>query len=1296
MNTHFQSLFSLLLLSILSVQFLSFIPVKAQSLAAQYSELPGQPTPIKLGQAGFTPNVRPQSATITSSVGTPSLWLEGNVGATSSSWTNRSPSTGIAQVGQTISPQQPSISTPSNDFILFDKVQNGINLHQTTQYTGNRRYEQANVQTSQLVDGSNFSMFLVAKPSVSAPGTLIDHANGTGCGQHKINLSTDSLTFGVNCDSPSRLNFDIPVHSRVGQAQIVSVIGASGNVDAFIDGRPNGSKTGMNIGASVAVNLGIGGGPGQVGFEGQMGEVLVYPNALSAIQRDEIETYLAIKYGITLDAFTAPQSYLNSNGSSVYNSADNVGFNQTVYSMGTDMGYSLTTDKSTTTQNNQGRLIIDKGYRGILNDAQYGFFSQKNGGTWTETTSDVPSGVAKRLDQVWKVSTVNTPDILADMWFDLRGLGTSTDINDIALLISDTPSMANAVITQTSSALFGGPIFVPVTNFANGKYVSLMTKRAFAGYNLSVNSLDTKDRSPAITGVVNVPGVQIDVTIGGRTYIANNYSSWWQIPAGTISPPLADGVYDVQVSLTSPLGLLQDSTSNEITIDNSPPILAFEDDVEVGPVDFDAIKVVESSDSAYNFFAIGYSTDNICDGADTFSTNANYGQTITLTDYSKNGMYVCINALDSANNEAFLVSQNPLNLAINGPEITFTNDAEIGPVDTDLFELTVTDTDGVNVGYEEYIFTHIGGVEGCNPGVFNYTGRSFQENQFTVATSFHNGEYVCVKYLDNAGNFGYKSSSNPLNINESPPQIILVNLPVINLSNSSNYQVYGYCDYTRGNNITVMVGSVEQLANCYPNGTFSSFFEEMFGVLPDGDVVIMASMTSITSDEISSDAITIQKDMTAPSVPTFDSVITNDTTPTLSGSCDPDQASITVNVGSLPNNQLFFDSFEVRMLADASSSPRIVYTTTCSEGGQWSVLLDEMPDGVKNIYLNIQDIAGNDSDNYQDVLPTLTIDTEPPVITIADDVGSLPTLTETIGATIADNVEANPIIAIHTSVTSDCSTYSTTQIAQLNQTNSILTFNNGDYTGKYICFVGFDTAGNKTVVASSNPVPPNLQDRDGDGVANIVEEQAPNNGDGNNDGIQDEDQANVVSTIIDNIYTSTKIQGQSLGSCSTYNSFTQKLSREFGIFDNTNFVAGLVDFSAPCAGTMDIEINWFTELEIQDVKLVKCDINKIIDGRCELTQIPALFTKSVVDGRSVIITKYQIIDNGVGDFDPTIGMIHDPVGLVRIENNATPNQTSPVTTLIRTGGHAQFRNAIALIISTLLIYSGIIHKFRSK
>lgn len=89
---------------------------------------------------------------------------------------------------------------------------------------------------------------------------------------------------------------------------------------------------------------------------------------------------------------------------------------------------------------------------------------------------------------------------------------------------------------------------------------------------VTIDPLTSSTKSPALTGTVDDPSAVIRVSVGGQNNLAavNNSDGTWTLPADTIAP-LANGVYDVQVSATDiAQNTGADATSDELTV-NAPP-----------------------------------------------------------------------------------------------------------------------------------------------------------------------------------------------------------------------------------------------------------------------------------------------------------------------------------------------------------------------------------------------------------------------------------------------------------------------------------------------------------------------------------------------------------------------------------------------------------------------------------------------------------------------------------------------------------------------------------------------------
>ena len=114
---------------------------------------------------------------------------------------------------------------------------------------------------------------------------------------------------------------------------------------------------------------------------------------------------------------------------------------------------------------------------------------------------------------------------------------------------------------------------------------------------VTVNRLTTTDTSPALSGTINDNGAEIVVTVNGVSYNAvNNGDGTWSLAAGTITPPLAQGVYNVTATATDTVGhVASDASTNELAIASTQSVTLGAGISKVTYVDADGTTVTISS-----------------------------------------------------------------------------------------------------------------------------------------------------------------------------------------------------------------------------------------------------------------------------------------------------------------------------------------------------------------------------------------------------------------------------------------------------------------------------------------------------------------------------------------------------------------------------------------------------------------------------------------------------------------------------------------------------------------------------
>ena len=142
----------------------------------------------------------------------------------------------------------------------------------------------------------------------------------------------------------------------------------------------------------------------------------------------------------------------------------------------------------------------------------------------------------------------------------------------------------------------------------------------------------------------------------------------------------------------------------------------------------------------------------------------------------------------------------------------------------------------------------------------------------------------------------------------------------------------------------------------------------------------------------------------------------------------------------------------------------------------------------------------------------------------------------------------------------------------------------------------------------------------------------PNNGDGNNDGILDSLQSNVVSLIVKDEYVTIEV----LGSCDTIYDAAEKID-----FNENNYyyVLGQLEFKLPCS-------NAFVKLYFHGIEsLDGFTYRKLFPDGTYKEFDNVTFSTVTIGGNQVAVATLNLVDGGPGDYDGIInGVIYDPGG----------------------------------------------------
>lgn len=189
--------------------------------------------------------------------------------------------------------------------------------------------------------------------------------------------------------------------------------------------------------------------PGRI-FNGDLVEIIYFTNNLNDIDRQKVETYLAIKYGITL-----PNNYISSANSVIY---DVSSYNNNIIGIGRDDRSALY-QKQSRGENYQPVITLALNAIAADNQSNAGTFATdettlitgSNNAPLTASTVGVPVGVDSWLQRKWK-STLSGGAInnllisIPDTY-----LSTLTGSCDLMLIMADDPAFTTNLQTYRMS-----------------------------------------------------------------------------------------------------------------------------------------------------------------------------------------------------------------------------------------------------------------------------------------------------------------------------------------------------------------------------------------------------------------------------------------------------------------------------------------------------------------------------------------------------------------------------------------------------------------------------------------------------------------------------------------------------------------------------------------------------------------------------------------------------------------------------------------------------------------------------
>jgi hypothetical protein len=414
-------------------------------------------------------------------IGTANLmfWLRGDAGITTGAtftWADQS-SQGRNSV-QSTAAAQPVVTTATSDFMNYNP---GVKV------VANQWLIMANGLNNAGTTANE--IFLVYKELAGAPDGMVigtevpgnrSYFYGSGVVQYGNSNKPSTAAPGYVANAPDIFVGKFFSSTDAAQAANGAVFSALAPINA---------PANFTTPTAVGVQPSNSGGFNAFGYSGNVMELVGY-NAeidLTGTERQQVESYLAIKYGITLDSVGTGGNYYNSSGSSVYQGGGGSGYFNDILGIARDDNESLYQRQSHLSSDSVRLYLGATPLATTTNQANTATFSTNqsyivmgdNLGNLCGSGSNVtakPVAVDQRLDREWKI-TYNTTANAFNMDITLASCapfssGTG-NTSDLELLYSTTSSnlttgtvMANNTNGMTISLSSGGVVTIAGLNSA--------------------------------------------------------------------------------------------------------------------------------------------------------------------------------------------------------------------------------------------------------------------------------------------------------------------------------------------------------------------------------------------------------------------------------------------------------------------------------------------------------------------------------------------------------------------------------------------------------------------------------------------------------------------------------------------------------------------------------------------------------------------------------------------------------------------------------------------------------------
>ena len=358
-------------------------------------------------------------------------------------------------------PSRVNVGVNFNPTLAFDAGDGmrGASLMGTATYAEANVYVVSKMTTAGNSDFFEFGNASTARIGVWEPSTdnIVYWDGGSSSATNRLTAPSGTIAAGVfelksyNASTTANRTISSPANTRQAILKNAKVITSDTTMASFTGGNKPYSIGGLSLDFNDAATATLG--------AEDLAEVIVFTSAITSAQQQQIHSYLALKYGITLDQ-TAATNYVGSNSAILWNGTTNAAYNKNIAGIGRDDASGLNQKQSRSVNTASSGNLVTIGLGPIAADNASNantFGADRSVLIWGDDQgalflSNAVSGSSlRRMTRLWRVQETGTIGAV-----------------QVRIPASFLPGTNPSLIRSTDATFTGGDTIVPLTlNGAN-------------------------------------------------------------------------------------------------------------------------------------------------------------------------------------------------------------------------------------------------------------------------------------------------------------------------------------------------------------------------------------------------------------------------------------------------------------------------------------------------------------------------------------------------------------------------------------------------------------------------------------------------------------------------------------------------------------------------------------------------------------------------------------------------------------------------------------------------------------